>query len=50
MIRIILFAWFLLVAVVLISTDLYDVKQFNSTRFAQIETDSQTQHSVRHHS
>ncbi len=38
-IRIILFASFLLVVVVLISTDLYDVTQFNSTRFAQIEID-----------
>jgi hypothetical protein len=51
MIRLILFAWFLLVAIVLLATDLsdgYRLKQINSTHFAQSASDAERD-PIRHH-
>ena len=52
MIRLILFAWFALAAILLVATDLsedHHLKQISSTHFAQTHA-IQTRHTIRHHS
>jgi hypothetical protein len=52
MIRLILFAWFALAAILLVATDLsedHHLKQISSTYFAQNDN-YQTPHTIRHHS
>ena len=51
MIRLILFAWFALAAILLVATDLsedHHLKQISSTYFAQNDN-YQTRHTIRHH-
>ena len=56
MIRLILFAWFALAAILLVATDLsedHHLKQISSTYFAQNDSygaEYQTRHTIRHHS
>jgi hypothetical protein len=55
MIRLILFAWFALAAILLVATDLsedHHLKQFSSRYFAQNDNNAkyQTRHTIRHHS
>jgi hypothetical protein len=56
MIRLILFAWFALAAILLVATDLsedHHLKQISSTYFAQNDNNGaeyQTRHTIRHHS
>ena len=56
MIRLILFAYFALAAILLVATDLsehHHLKQINSTHFAQSDNNGaeyQTGHTIRHHS
>jgi hypothetical protein len=54
MIRLILFAWFALAAILLVATDLseeHHLKQISSTHFAQNDNGAeyQTRHTIRHH-
>ena len=52
MIRLILFAWFALAAILLVATNLsedHHLKQITSTYFAQNDN-YQTRHTIRHHS
>jgi len=52
MIRLILFAWFALAAILLVATDLsedHHLKQISSAYFAQNDN-YQTRHTIRHHS
>ena len=55
MIRLILFAWFGLAAILLVATDLsedHHLKQITSTSFAQNDSygaEYQTRHTIRHH-
>jgi hypothetical protein len=56
MIRLILFAWFALAAILLVATDLsedHHLKQISSTHFAQNDNNGaeyQMRHTIRHHS
>jgi hypothetical protein len=55
MVRLILFAWFALAAILLVATDLsedHHLKQISSTYFAQNNdgAEHQTRHTIRHHS
>jgi hypothetical protein len=56
MIRLILFAWFALAAILLVATDLsedHHLKQISSTYFAQNDSygaEYQPRHTIRHHS
>ena len=56
MVRLILFAWFALAAILLVATDLsedHHLKHISSTNFAQNDNNGveyQTGHTVRHHS
>ena len=57
MIRLILFAWFALAAILLVATDLsedHHLKQISGTYFAQNDSygraEYQTRHTIRHHS
>jgi len=56
MIRLILFAWFTLAAILLVATDLFEdhhLKRIRSTYFAQNDSygaEYQTRHTIRHHS
>jgi len=56
MIRLILFAWFALAAILLVATDLsedHHLKQITSTYFAQNDSygaEYQARHTIRHHS
>ena len=54
MIRLILFAWFALAAILLVATDLsedHHLKQISSTHFAQNDNgaEDQMRHTIRHH-
>ena len=56
MIRLILFAWFALAAILVVATDLsedHHLKQISSTYFAQNDDNNgaeyQTRHTIRHH-
>ena len=54
MIRLILFAWFALAAILLVATDLsedHHLKQISSTHFAQNDSgaEDQMRHTIRHH-
>ena len=53
MIRLILFAWFALAAILLVATNLSEdrhLKQISSTYFAQNGAQYQTRHTIRRHS
>jgi hypothetical protein len=53
MIRLILFAWFALAAILLVATNLsedHHLKQISSTYFAQNGAQYQTRHTIRRHS